>query len=137
MVREAELASVTEAQLQEEGELLGVQERPGRCGTREEVQTYQFWVEAEDGEEPEIAEVVIRHTNHTNVPFLPMKEEEVIKSLYSGYFLECGCDVQGSATIVTFRPELNCLEQSDPDLAAAIRQLYLLPPSDRPYNRTR
>ena len=82
VVKETELASITEAQLQEEGELLGVQERPGRCGTREEVQTYQFWVEAEDGEEPETAEVVILHTNHTNVPFLPMKEEEVIKDMY-------------------------------------------------------
>ena len=32
------------------------------------------------------------------------------------------------------RPALNCLAQEDPALVAAVQQLYLTPPTGRPYN---
>ena len=38
---------------------------------------------------------------------------------------------------MTYRPELNCLDQHSPDLSAALAQHYLVPPSTEPYSEER
>ena len=38
---------------------------------------------------------------------------------------------------ITYRPELNCLDQADPALAAALANLYLHPPAIAQYSYQR
>ena len=67
--------------------------------------TYEFYVAGADGEQRETAVLVDQLPDYTHHLFRPATGEE------------------GLEAVVTFRPELNCLDQQDPALAASIRYI--------------
>ena len=147
VIPESQLTSLTQQQVEKEGELVGEAVEAGQCGVEELVKTFQFWVETSAGEERQTAKESNNNINDLVAAALnqwfnwsPRQSRCWFISRQIATRVRNSSVVllpsQGSLLVPTeivYMQELNCLDQTDPALANTIKENFLSAPARAEY----
>jgi len=116
VVNVEDVDGLTAAIIEKEATLVERLSRETDCaGVTDEVRKYQYFVYENGVEDAVTAELVARVNHITQAAFVSKNESWVHST-------------------ITYRPDLNCLDQDDPSLVSRLQEHYLHPPSTKEYN---